>query len=103
MLESKAFAVLTIKLVQRKVKVGINKDMYCTVLLNNRKAFDGLFYMPTILPRGCFLFTLDFANLDIPRSSRFGSSTYFSFLSYHHHKFYLILDIFSVLSSSFCL
>ena len=40
MLESKAFAVLTIKLVQRKVKVGINKDMYCTVLLIGRFLMD---------------------------------------------------------------
>ena len=40
LLESKAFAVLTIKLVQRKVKVGINKDMYCTVLLIGRFLID---------------------------------------------------------------
>jgi hypothetical protein len=40
LLESKAFVVLTIKLVQRKVKVGINKDMYCTVLLIGRLLMD---------------------------------------------------------------
>ena len=54
LLESKAFAVLTIKLVQRKVKVGINKDMYCTVLLIGR------FLMDYFTKGRCLLFALIF-------------------------------------------
>ena len=101
LLESKAFAVLTIKLVQRKVKVGINKDMYCTVLLCNRKALDGIFYQgdvsfllwilqtlisSQILPNFGYFFSFIFFLLSLKKSLLKTSKSLLMFLKVNFHQ-----------------